>query len=109
MPPPPNGTKPEDVDLTDPGPDCCPVVWASLSAGNEDAFCTAKGKPGHGKGGTAHAPPSDSWRRKYVGGLMCLLASAAPAPGSTASPPPPSSAWAPPSCFSGAAASVHVP
>ena len=68
VPKPANGVKPEDVDLSDPGPHVCPVVWCSLS-NNPEAFCTARGKPGHGVGGTAHRPKK-GWREKYVQGLM---------------------------------------
>ena len=55
--------------LTDPGPDCCPAVWCSRSEGYQEAFCTAVGKPGHGRGGKAHQPPA-GWRKKYLGGLL---------------------------------------
>ena len=49
--------------LTDPGPNCCPAVWCSRSEGYQEAFCTAVGKPGHGRGGKAHQPPAGCRRR----------------------------------------------
>jgi len=48
-------------------------LWCSRSEGYQEAFCTAVGKPGHGRGGKAHQPPA-GWRQKYLGGLL------APAP-----------------------------
>ena len=69
--PEPSGGKGVVPPLNNPGSNCCPVVWASRSEGFEEAFCTAVGKPGHGRGGTAHCPPV-GWRKKYLGGLLCL-------------------------------------
>lgn len=84
--------------LTDPGPNCCPAVWCSRSEGYQEAFCTAVGKPGHGRGGKAHQPPA-GWRKKYLGGLLALAAATGDAARATA-PPPARSAL--PSCFAGA-------
>ena len=71
--PEPPGGKGVVPPLNNPGPLCCPVVWASRSEGFEEAFCTAVGKPGHGRGGTAHCPPV-GWRKKYLAGLLCVAA-----------------------------------
>ena len=63
-------------------------------------------KPGHGRGGTAHANVPVGWRKKYLGGLLCL----AVATGDTAfvGPPPAGAAArdATPFDFTGAGAVV---
>jgi hypothetical protein len=76
VPPPPGGKIP--TDLTKLPPDSCPCVWSSLSAGSEEAFCTALNSPGHERGGTAHTVPA-GWRKKYLG----VLLAAAAVPGKT--------------------------
>ena len=69
--------------VTDPGPNCCPVVWCSRSAGNEHAFCPAAGKSGHERGGTAHNPPN-GWRKKFLNGLVAVAVASAPQGADTA-------------------------
>jgi len=98
VPPPPGGKIP--TDLTKLPPDSCPCVWSSLSAGSEEAFCTALNSPGHERGGTAHTVPA-GWRKKYLG----VLLAAAAVPGKTSYVAAPSLAplGALPSCFAGSA------
>jgi hypothetical protein len=99
VPPPPGGKIP--TDLTRLPPDSCPCVWSSLSAGSEEAFCTALNSPGHERGGTAHTVPA-GWRKKYLGVL--LAAAAVPGNTSHVAAPPLVPLGVLPSCFAGSAA-----
>ena len=105
MPEPPGG-KGVVPPLNNPGPDSCPCVWASRSEGFKESFCTAVGKPGHERGGTAHAGVPVGWRKKYLGCLLCLAAATGDA--AFVGPPPSCAAArdATPFDFTGAGAVV---